>query len=325
MKRGHALPCIALLALLALGALSPLGAQGRKSPSVASPTTLTRILGRPTDHSVTLSLLSPSSTEVSVEWGTEPEAPDRRTTTLALRGGVPVELEQDGLKPDTAYVYRLTAKGSRPVNAAEGAFHTQRAPGGTYTFTLQGDSHPERPGKMYDPGLYARALRNAAQDRPDFHLTLGDDFSIERLIEQGALSQDRVDQVYAHQRGFLELTGAPLFLVNGNHEQAARHLLDGSETNAAVLAGRARTRFFPLPAPEGFYAGDAEEVEPIGLLRDYDAWTWGDALFVVIDPYWHSSVAVDNPAGEGSKKGGKGTRNGKRDGWQITLGETQYR
>jgi hypothetical protein len=182
---------------------------------------------------------------------------------------------------------------------------------------VQGDSHPERPGKMFDAGLYVQTLRNVAKDAPDFYFLLGDDFSIERLMERQTLSQANVDRVYADQRGFLSVVGAPLFLVNGNHEQAARCNLDGTATNCAVLAGKARTKFFPLPAPDEFYTGDAETVEHIGLLRDYYAWTWGDALFVVMDPYWHSPVAVDNKAG--SRQHDKGNRQGG------TIGDAQYR
>ncbi|MEI8164582.1 MAG: hypothetical protein WCI19_15720 [Betaproteobacteria bacterium] len=43
---------------------------------------------------------------------------------------------------------------------------------------------------------------------------------------------------------------SPLFLVNGNHEQAAAANLDGT----------------PLPF--------------VGPLRDYYAWTWGDVLIL---------------------------------------------
>jgi len=262
---------------------------------------LSVIVGRPTDHSVTVSVLSPTNMEARVEYGTE------KTPVRAIKAGVPTEFEITGLKPNTRYSYR--------VGSQEGAFQTQRAPGSTFIFGVQGDSHPEHPGKMFDAGLYAQTLRNVAKDQPDFYVMLGDDFSIERLIERQTLSQAAVDRVYADQRQFLSVIGAPLFLVNGNHEQAARCNLDGTSTNSAVLAGRARTQFFPLPAPDGFYTGDAEPVEHIGLLRDYYAWTWGDALFVVIDPYWHSPVAVDNKAG--SRQHGSPQ--------DSTLGEAQLR
>lgn len=242
------------------------------------------LLGRPTDHSINISVLSPTDTVVSVEYDT------RRTPAQPLKAGVPAKLELTGLKSNTRYTYRLGNQ--------EGEFQTQRAPGSTFTFGVQGDSHPERPGKMFDAGLYAQTLRNVANDAPDFYFLMGDDFSIERLIERGTLSQPAVDAVYARQREFLgALRSSAVFLVNGNHEQAARCNLDGTATNCAVFAGKARTKFFPLPVPDQFYTGDAEPVEHIGLLRDYYALTWGDALFVVIDPYWHSPVAVDNKAG----------------------------
>jgi hypothetical protein len=179
---------------------------------------------------------------------------------------------------------------------------------------------------MYDPALYAQTMRYVMKDPPDFYVTMGDDFSIERLISQRTLGQAAVDRVYAQQRSFLGVIGqsAPLFLVNGNHEQAAMYNLDGTSNNAAVFAGLARTRFFPQPAPDAFYGGDSEPVKFVGLPRDYYSWTWGDALFVVIDPYWHSPVIVDNEPGETDEgrqqKGGK-----QRDLWQITLGDAQYR
>jgi hypothetical protein len=58
-------------------------------------------------------------------------------------------------------------------------------------------------------------------------------------------------------------------------------------------------------------------VEHIGLLRDYYAWTWGDTLFVVIDPYWHSPVAVDNKAGSREHM--------KKNLSDATLGDAQLR
>ena len=107
----------------------------------------------------------------------------------------------------------------------------------------------------------------------------------------------------------------PLFLVNGNHEQAAGYLLDGTPDNVAVWAQNARNLYYPQPAPGSFYTGNAEPVEFIGLLRNYFAWTWGDALFVVIDPFWSSPVPVDNVYGGGDKT---------KDKWLITHGDAQY-
>lgn len=312
------------------------------------------LLGRPTANEVTVSVLSVTELEVRVEYGTEAGKYTHETKPALAKAGSPIEFELGGLAPNTLHRYRVSTRTSGAVQfepREEATFHTARPPGAKFVFAVQGDSHPERPGKMFSAELYDRTLREAARAEPDFYFLLGDDFSIERLIERGALSQSAVDQVYARQRGFLGALGrsTALCLVNGNHEQAARYLLDGTETSAAVLAARARNRFYPLPAPNGFYGGDAEPVEHVGLLRDYYAWTWGDALFVVVDPYWHSSIAVDNEAGVGARdvrraqadgesgeteatgeppaRDAREKRQGKggRDPWQITLGEAQYR
>ena len=305
------------------------------------------MVGRPASNSVTLSVLSAQDIEAFVDYGATSGSVTERTKVGIIHAGLPFEFGLDGLTPNTRYRYRLFTRkpGKGELKAEmEAGFQTQRISGSTFSFGVQGDSHPEREGRMFDSALYNITMRNVAGEAPDFYFTMGDDFSIEKLISRQELSPLSVNAVYAWQRGFLGVPGrsAALFLVNGNHEQAARCNLDGTPNSPAVLAGNARVRYFPLPAPGAFYTGDVEPVEHVGLLRDYYAWTWGDALFVVIDPYWHSSVTVDNAAGvqkgdkaEGAGRGdgrggearrGKGGEGGKkRDLWGVTLGETQYR
>ena len=332
---------LALLFCLTVAVLLVRPTTGRNAPRRNAETSnergsgMTHILGRPTDRSIAVSVLAPWEIEFLVEYGVSPGRYAAKTASKKSGAGQPVEIEIDGLKPDTRYYYRLRSRQQRNSDYLEGeenSFHTQRAPGSTFTFALQGDSHPERYGKMYDPDLYLITMNNVSKDQPDFYITLGDDFSLDRLINRNMLSQSNVDQVYAHQRTFLGIVGSssPLFLVNGNHEQAARHFLDGTPDNPAVLAGRARTRFYPLPAPDQFYSGDPEQVDYVGLLRDYYAWTWGDALFVVIDPYWHSPVPVDSAGGDkrqrnsrGAKRRG-GSRGRSRDWWGMSIGNAQY-
>ena len=306
------------LTVIGLASLAFARVAGAADPAPAGVSVL---LGRPTDHAVTLSLLAADPVEVRVVYGLHSETSATTSGGRALTAKGPSEVQLDGLTADARYDYQFIAADTRVL--AAGSFHTQRAAGRSFTFALQGDSHPERAGKMFDASLYALTLRNAAAAQPDFYITLGDDFSIERLIERQELSQAAVDQVYAGQRAFLDRVGrsAPLFLVNGNHEQAALCNHDGTPDNPAVYAGRARTRFYPLPAPDGFYTGNSEPVAHVGLPRDYYAWTWGDALFVMLDPYWHSAVAVDNEAG--ARGGGRTAK--RRDLWGITLGDAQYR
>ena len=144
-------------------------------------------------------------------------------------------------------------------------------------------------------------------------------FSVDTINQANprAVTQPQVVERYLIQRPYLGILGrtTPVFLVNGNHEQAARYLLDGTPNNVAVWAQNARNSYYSQPAPDDFYTGNTETVEHIGLLRNYFAWTWGDALFVGIDPYWGSPVVADNDFYGGPKTS---------DQWLVTHGEAQY-
>ena len=146
-------------------------------------------------------------------------------------------------------------------------------------------------------------------------MTIGDDFSVDQLKTVNA---GTVRALYIAQRQWLGLVGAPLFLVNGNYEQASMANLDGTPNNVAVWTQTARNAYYPQPAPDSFYTGDTQIVPNIGLLRDYYAFTLGDALYVVIDLYWHSPVSVDNQFGASNDP------NGAQDLWNVTLGDEQY-
>ena len=268
--------------------------------------------GRPTNNSLTLNVIPDNAIELYGEYGTAPGVYTMRTTAQALAANTPREIVLEGLQPDTRYYYRLRAGDTA---TAERTFVTQRAPGSSFVFNVQGDSHPERVRKQFDATLYERALKTAAADQPDFYITIGDDFSVDNLK---SIDAEIVRGLYLKQRQWLGLVGAPVFLGNGNHEQASMANLDGTPNNVAVWAQTARNSLYPQPAPDAFYSGNSEPVEFIGLLRDYWSFTWGDALFVMIDPYWHSPQTVDNQFG--ASKSSKQ----KRDLWNITLGEKQY-
>jgi phosphodiesterase/alkaline phosphatase D-like protein len=250
--------------------------------------------------------------EIYYEYGTTSGNYSARTPLQEGLANSPLETLIEGLKPNTRYYYRLRYNGAV---GQEHSFVTQRAPGSTFSFALQGDSHPERVNKQFNADIYTRTLQSVASGQPDFYLTIGDDFSVDTLK---TVTSETVAERYINQRQWLGQVGAPVFLVNGNHEQASLANLDGTPDNVAVWAQTARNAYYPQPAPDDFYTGDAEPVEYIGLLRDYYAFEWGDALFVVIDPYWHSPQAVDNQFGAGreAKK--------NRDLWNVTLGDAQY-
>ena len=277
------------------------------------------ILGRPTDSSIALNVLATNSLETYCEYGTASSLFTGQTGVTNLAAAVPGVLTLTGLEADTRYYYRLRYRAAGETNysaSVERTFHTQRALGSAFTFSLQGDSHPERVNNMFESAHYSNTLTTAAADRPDFYLTIGDDFSVD-TIPTNLINAALVTESYTLQRPYLGLIGhsAPLFLVNGNHEQAAAYMLDGTSNNIAVWAQNARNTYYPQPAPDGFYTGNTNVVPHIGVLRKYFAWTWGDALFVTIDPYWGSPTCADNNYWTGQKR---------TNLWDVTHGEAQY-
>ncbi len=289
------------------------GKNGETIPTSGNPDFIaSEILGRPTDGSVSANIVPAVAMAVYYEYGTASGSYTARSAAQNAASGVALETQISGLQPNTRYYYRL-----RYGNAAgeEHSFVTQRSPGSTFTFAIQGDSHPERLNKEFSPELYPITLQQAAADQPDFYMTSGDDFSVDHLQSVNAAT---VKALYINQRQWLGQVGAPVFLVNGNHEQAAMANLNGTADNVAVYAQTARNSLYPQPAPDGFYRGDSTTVPYIGQLRDYYAFTWGEALFVVLDQYWHSPVTVDNSFGADHDP------KGQRDLWQVTIGDTQY-
>ena len=266
----------------------------------------TEILGRPTDTSVTVNVIPAFDMDIFITYGAVNGV--AQTVSVAGKANIPQEIQLSNLQPSTEYFYTVNG-------GAQHTFYTARAQGSTFTFAIQGDSHPERTKNQFDPNLYTKTLLSAAADQPDFYIAIGDDFSVDTLKD---VNPQTLTQLYINQRQWLGLVDAPVFLVNGNHEQASLANYDGTPNNVAVWAQTSRNAYYPQPAPDDFYTGNPEPVEHIGLLRDYYAWTWGDALFVVIDPYWHSPQTVDNEFGA--------SRDQKkdRDLWNVTLGDAQY-
>ena len=278
------------------------------------------VLGCPTATSIRANVYSPDqSGTVYLAYGTAPGAYTLQTVASVLQAAMPLEIALDGLNPDMQYYYRLYLQATGETTYSrtdEYAFRTARSVGSTFTFCIQGDSHPERVNNQFNAALYTRTLQTATADNPDFYVTMGDDFSVDQL-DATTVTAVQVIERYTIQRPYLGLIGctSPIFLVNGNHEQAARYLLDGTPDNVAVWAQNARNTLYSQPAPDNFYSGNTEVIPYIGLLRNYFAWTWGDALFVTIDPYWASLVCVDNPFGGGPKR---------PNVWDVTHGNAQY-
>jgi hypothetical protein len=247
------------------------------------------ILGKPTAGSVVVHALADQGTAVFAEYGEASDRLSSRTNNIESSPDGTAVVTIDGLEADTRYFYRMNYRDPGESEFRQGeehSFHTQRPAGATFTFGVQGDSHPERLGNMYSPDLYALTMERVASDQPDLYFMLGDDFSISGQLpnffqgDRSTLTQSFVDDIYINQRRFLGLmaNSTALFPVNGNHEEARRSLLGTPLHDVAIFAGRARNRFFPVPTPDDFYTGNPEPVSGIGLLGDYFAFEWGDAL-----------------------------------------------
>jgi hypothetical protein len=237
--------------------------------------------------------------------------------------GQPYEVVISGLNPHTRYYYRMQYQKPGDVWVArnEHSFWTQRATGETFSFTITSDSHVNI--LLGNAAVWQQTMTNVANDQPDFHLDLGDTFAMDNVTTAAG-----AEQAYLYQRQFFDLAGhsAPIFLVIGNHEEEeAWHLDDtgNSATSQPVLGANARKKYYPNPVPDGFYSGDTDPYSYLDgdhLREDYYAWTWGDALFVVIDPYWFTTIKPFT----GNTGGGESSDTGSGDRWDWTLGLQQF-
>ena len=263
------------------------------------------ILGRPTDRSITLSVMMSNATGIVIMYGVAGGPLDHKTSPIDLKAGEPREIQLNELEANMSYDYRLLeAATGKPLlqGGGNGTFQTSRMPGSSFSFTVSADSHLD---ENSDPSIYITTLRDMLAERPDFHIDLGDTFMTGKHKNRESAAKQ-----YAAQRYYLGLIGAsaPLFLVIGNHdgEETFRPESTGAD-GLATWSCTQRKRYFPNPVPGTYYSGNSAEDPAAGLLQDYYAWTWGDALFIVLDPYRTSG----------------GTRGGK-DPWGMTLGTAQY-
>ena len=208
------------------------------------------VLGTPTANSITASIIPNPGSTAFIEYSTKSGVYNKKTNIIQSSPDGPVELIIDKLEPSTTYYYRLrlmSNTGKQESVTSESWFATQKKKTQSFSFGVQGDSHPERVGKMFNPALYKKTLDSVGFYKPDFYFMMGDDFNIDRLLQNNTVNKANVESAYTLQRSYLGNAGAnpPLFLVNGNHEQAAKYLLDGTDQNAAVLAGNARKKYFP--------------------------------------------------------------------------------
>jgi hypothetical protein len=292
-------------------------------------------LGMPTDKSVTVNVVANTDQYAFVEYGTTPGVYTAATpiTLFAIDSAKPefynpIEITISGLQPDTEYYYRVR---HRDTTAAyfkargERSFHTARPRGTNFVFTVTADPHLD---VNSDLPLFLRAMDNIAADTPDIHIDLGDIFMTDKMADGvtgippeffGGVTpnQPRVNDRALFFRNQFERCchSIPFFYTQGNHEAEYGYLFNAAtdkQNNIPAWNLKTRKAFYPTPVPDNFYSGNGTPMDysggTLGLLENYYAYEWGDALFIALDPFWNT---VANP-------------NQTLDAWNWTLGKVQY-
>ena len=270
------------------------------------------LLGRPTDKTMTFSVLFDQNIEYYLEYGTQSGNYATKSIVYTENANVPQELDIEGLIKNTRYYYRVQYRlkgGSTYTPSPEYSFITQRNPGTSFTFTVEADEH------LYDKkgvdNLYRICLENQLKDKPDFMLSLGDTFGDDH--NPTTITSAELKTLHANYRPFLANIGhsVPFFFCMGNHEGENNYYIKNNPpNNLTIQATLWRKYYYPNPSPNSFYSGNQDiEDYGVGSPENYYAWTWGDALFVVLDAYRYQSI-------DGSSE--------KPKTWDWTLGKKQY-
>lgn len=266
------------------------------------------LLGRPTNNSITINLCADKDLDVYVQYGTQKTVYTNQTSTSPYTNNVPFNIIINNLQPGTTYFYRVRYRITGTANflaRVERSFKTAKMKGTQFTFAIEADPHLD---SNTNPDLYKLTLANILNNNPDFLLDLGDTFMSEKIQNK---TQDSITIRHLLLRSYFDLVchSAPLYLVSGNHEGECGWELNGTANSLAVMASNTRTKYYPNPLPDDFYSGNNTSEQFVGRRQNYNSWEWGNALFVVLDPYWYTQKKPDD----------KTVNN-----WSWTLGRDQY-
>ena len=292
------------------------------APSIAF--TSTELLGRPESDRISVKCIPNSAATIRYQYSTTSGGPYSDSSSVAATANQPAVITITGLTANTKYYYRMqysTDGGTIWATRPEKSFWTKRAVGSTFTFDITSDGHVDI--QLGNATTWGDTMDDVAGDQPDFALDLGDTVAIRGLSSgdtTGAETAYKNELPYFNRYS----ASAPVFLVQGNHEQTEGWHLQAPLTGSLPVIGtNAEKKFFLDPVPDAFYSGNTIDYTPLGgdnKRLDYYAWTWGDALFVVIDPFWNTtSRPYITDIG-----GGETDATGTGDSWDWTLGLDQF-
>jgi PKD repeat protein len=282
----------------------------------ATPAGFGIVLGRPTDGSIVASVMADPGTDVYLEYDTASGSYSTKTAVQTVLASGPAVIGLMGLRPDTRYYYRARYRSRTDTDYradTEHTFVTKRLPGNTFTFVVQADPHLDSNSST---AVYKQTLLNELADRPDFMVDLGDTSMVDKCVIDGSTlcaspSPATSAGVWARNammRSYFDAAchSVPLFMVLGNHDGESGWLGDPAGDNLAGWSLRTRKTLYLNPEPDSFYSGNTQQVAGVGYRQNYYSFEWGDALFVVLDPY---SYTTPKPSS---------------DAWGWTLGPAQY-
>ena len=274
--------------------------------------TQTELLGRPTNNSITIQAFFDVDVEVAIQYGTVSGNYPNQTPWTTVLINNPAEVVLTVLSSNTKYYYRMLYRLPNATNFTtrpEYTFQTQRSVGSTYKYVVQADPHMDEQSNI---PLYQLCLQNQLDDNPDFMIDLGDFLMTDKLknLTTNTIPHDTIPYRCKLLRSNYERIchSVPLFITLGNHEGEAGWNLNNTPDNIAIWDTQERKKYFLNPAPDGsFYTGDSTIHNYVGLRENYYAWQWGDALYIVLDPYWYTAPKPTATTG-----------------WRWTLGQAQY-
>lgn len=264
----------------------------------------TGILSAPTDTSAVLNVVSDKAMSAYVAYGTTAQSMTLQTPATQFPASQTMMFNLNRLSAGTRYYYQLyyrLAGESAYKTGVSGSFTTQRTVGQAFSFAVEADPHLDENSNYY---TFQNTLRNMTKLQPDFLIDLGDNFMTEKF--------PLVNRYYIEQRNLLYrnfwdqvCNNFPLYIVVGNHEGELGWLNSSQADDEFNLTNSIRRQYYRNPAPNGFYTGNDLQDAWLGNRQNYYAWNWGDALFVVIDPYEFTPTKPN-------------------DAWGFTLGKAQY-
>ncbi|MBS0188116.1 MAG: YHYH protein [Planctomycetes bacterium] len=280
------------------------------------------ILARPTDRAITVSVHADAASQATVEYWSAAGS-RRKSSSVNVAANAVANIELNGLNRGTEYNYRVgLTKAGQPIEwGPENRFRTRPAPGTPFTFVMQADSHLDQ---GVEPAVYEQTLANMLAARPDFVVDLGDTFMTDQRGREfkSALAQYDAQRFYLGQLA----RSAPLFMVLGNHDGEKGS--SGTEPDdIGPWSFNQRTSRFPSPVIDNKHYSGATAMND-GIGANYYAFEWGDAQFIILDPFWPTTDRIRG-GGRGNGQDRQGERNSQplapsNASWNMTLGQTQY-